>query len=531
MQNSIITPLRSFYKTRPYVVLSVFLFLLSFVTYVNILPNLLFFDDEELIYKNVYVSNLKYLPKYFTSNMVAGAGKISNMYRPILLSSFAFDHAIWNNKPIGYHLTSIVLHGTNSILVFFLILLLFNNQFMAFITAILFVLHPIQTEPIIYASGRTDPLFTFFALLSVLSYISFLKKFRFQTIFYIFSCIFFILSILSKETAITLPFLLILVYYVLEKSKDWNTRRLLASIQPFFLFGIIYIFLRLTVLNFANTLNFYQDSNIYSQNLSVRFFTFARVFFAYLKILIFPKDLIIARTVQIITNPINPYVIAFTVLILTVFIISSILWKINKIFLFSFLWFAITIAPVSGIIPINNIITEHYMYFPSIAFFLVFGYFVNLLWKLQNNAGIRFFFLVVLITIFISLFTRTFIRTFDWRDPITFYTISLKQSPWHIPMKHNLAMAYSEKGKTDIAISIYQDIVKSGDFYPNTHHNLANLYKTLGKYKEAEEEYKKALIMNPNFTFSYYGLFDLYKKTGEKNKLDEITKVINNFNK
>jgi protein O-mannosyl-transferase len=531
MLNNIFSYIKSLYRSRPLIFIPLFLFLLTFVTYVNILPNKLFFDDEELIYKNAYVADLKYLPKYFTENMIAGAGKLSNMYRPLLLVTFAFDHVIWGNNPIGFHLTSIVLHGLNSILVFFLLYLLFKNKMTAFLASVLFSIHPSQSEAVIYASGRTDPLFSFFALLSIICFILFIKTTKHKTILFSLSCLFSILSLLSKETAVILPFLLTAVYLNLNKEKDWDIKKLLVSIQPFFLFSIIYIVFRLTFLNFSNTLNFYTEANIYSQNLLFRLYTFTRVFFEYLKILFFPKNLIVARSIQIITNPLNPYTIAFAILTSVFMIISIMLRRLNNIFLFSFVWFFITIAPVSGIIPINNIITEHYLYLPSLAFFLFIGYVFTFILKVSDKPLVKNLTVFVFIALSGLLITRTIIRTFDWRDAITFYTVSLKQSPWHIPMRNNLAMAYSEAGKTDIAIREYQKVIEIGDYYPNTHHNLANVYKSQGKFKEAEAEYKKALTMNPNFYFSLYGLADLYKLSGEKTKLDEVMKVINTFTK
>src|SRR3989338_3180933 len=98
--------------------IGVVLFLITSAAYFNILQNKLFFDDEELIYKNSYIQNLSYLPKYFTQNMTAGAGKISNMYRPLLLLSLAFDYRLWKLNPAGYHLTSIMLHFFNGLFVY-----------------------------------------------------------------------------------------------------------------------------------------------------------------------------------------------------------------------------------------------------------------------------------------------------------------------------------------------------------------------------------------------------------------------------
>lgn len=516
---------------KNFITISIVLFITACLTYVNILPNKLFFDDEELIYRNTYVADLKYFPQYFTENMVAGAGKTSNMYRPVLLTSFAIDHLLWGNNPLGYHLTSIILHAANSILVYILLLLLFGSHITAFPAALLFVLHPLQSEAVIYASGRTDPLYSFFFLLSVISFIRYLTKNNGSRVLYFLSLTFYLLSLLSKETAFMLPFLLIIVSVHLKNINKTGFRKLLLLLMPYIVVNTVYFILRLTLLNFSNTLNFYMQQNMYSQHLSVRLLTFAGVFWEYLYLYIFPKNLIIARNAEIITTVFHWKVIGFLLLIAVPgFIIYKIFPK-GKTVLFAYFWFFILILPVSGIIPINNIVAEHYLYLPSLSFFALAGLAINAILDKEKNGNVRIPVIVAFTILLMLLAGRTFRRTFDFRDAITFYTVSLKQTPGHVPMMHNLAMAYGEKGDYQEAINLYLSIISQSDTYPNTHHNLANIYKNLGKFEKAEEEYKKALDMDPHFNFSYIGLADLYEKTGEMKKRENVLNIVNSINK
>lgn len=506
------------------------LFLLTLVTYINILPNKLFYDDEELIYKNAYVQNLSFFPKYFTENMIAGAGKSSNMYRPILLISLAVDYVLWKNNPLGYHLTSIILHSLNAILVFLILKKLFQKKILALLTSILFVLHPIQTESVAYASGRTDLLFSFFCLFSILFFLTFLDT-RTRS-FFISSIVLFVLAILSKETAVMLPLLLLFLTFLYKKS---NIKNKLLYLTPFFLISVCYFLLRLTLLNFGNTLNFYSGKNLeaplqlYSSNISVRVFTFAKVFWGFLGITFFPKDLIFSRNAEIISSFFNPFVLAFLILII-IFFFSIFRYK-NKVFVFSFFWVFISLLPVSGIIPINNIYAEHYFYFPLIGIIVFCLYPIVLLPEIVKSRILRLFTYLVFFLISVSLFIRTNTRNNDWKNPITFYTVSLKQSPQNIPMRNNLAMAYADVENLDMAIKEYKNILALSDVYPNPHHNLANVYKQKGLYKEAEEEYKKALAIDPNFFFSMYGLAELYQKTGQKEELIIITEKLEQIQK
>lgn len=519
----------AFFSSRFF--LPVLIIIITVITYINILPNQLFYDDEELIYRNNYVQNLTYLPKYFSENMIAGAGKSSNMYRPVLLISFAIDYSIWKNNPVGYHLTSIFLHVINSLLVFFLILKLFDNKLLSFFTSVFFAVHPVQSEAVAYASGRTDLLFSFFGLSSILLFLSYLIPKKAPSSFYLFSLLSFILSLLSKETAVILPFILILILTLFAAKLNIDKLRASFIIFPYFFITAVYVSLRLTLLNFANTLNFYSAPSAYSQNLFIRLFTFTKVFFEYIKIILFPNDLIYARSTPIVTSFFNPWVLFFILIISAICILAFLNRRKNPLYLFAVCWFFVTILPVSGIIPINSIISEHYLYLPSVSIFLSVSYFFYYLLSKRKNTTVRLTLAIFLAIILSLLSYRTILRNFDWKDPVTFYTKSLYFSPDNIPMRHNLAMTYAEVGQLDLAIREYKNVIAIADVYPNTHHNLANAYKEKGLYQEAEKEYLLTLQMDPNFLFSYAGLIDLYKITGEKEKLEEILKKINKIKK
>lgn len=508
-----------FFRQHRNVILSLILVILAFLTYGSILRNQLFFDDEELIYKNVFVQNLKYFPRYFTENMVAGAGKTSNMYRPILTLSMAIDYFFWHGQPFGFHLTSILLHAANAVLIYFLLLRLFKNQSIAFLTAFIFIIHPVHSEAVSYASGRTDPLFTLFSLLTLLIYSRFLDNQK-KWYMYLFSVIFFTLALLSKESAIIVPVFLPFIVW-LGKGKKGFTPAIILSLLPFAGICFNYIVLRLTILNFSNTLNFYTTQNVYSENIFVRLFTFTKVFFYYLAILFFPKDLVVARSPEILVSPLNIWTVSFCLLII---LLSFLLIKyhMTKTIFFGSVWYLVALLPSSGIVPINNIITEHYLYFPSIGFFFIISLLLMSLWRKLHTPYLRISALSAFCLFSLILFGRTILRTFDWKDAITFYTVSLSQSPWHIPMRNNLALAYQDEGKFDMAMSQYQQIISTSDVYPNPHHNLANIYKAQGKYQLAEEEYYKALAIDPKFQFSLYALLDLYKMTGQTEKMKDI---------
>ncbi len=496
--------------------IATFLFVITFITYANTLPNGLFFDDEDFIYKNVYVQNFS-VSKYFTQNLIAGASKISNYYRPLLLITYGVEYKLFGDAGFIYHFDNLLLHAAAGILLFFLLKKLTKNIFISFLTSTLFLIHPVQTEAVSYASGRSDPLAFVFILLTMLFYLKGTTK------SYVLSLIFFICAFLSRETAIITPALLLLIEFFQTRSiaKTLSRIRLLL---PIISIAIFYFILRLTVLNFQNTLNFYQGQTAYSTHLYYRLLTFLSLLPTYMGFLFFPKTLNLEREATVITTFANPLVIISLFTVIVFFIFSLKLQKKHPLFLFSFLWFFVTIAPTSGIIPINGILYEHFLYLPSIAIFLIVSYCLFLVGMHIKSPAIQNVVAGVVIVSVMLLMFRTIQRNFDWHDPITFYSQIIKLNPRSARVHNNLAMALSEDGRNTEAVKEYRKAIKLSDVYPQTHFNLANSYISLNRIDDAEKEYQNTLRIDPSFVQAYMRLAMLYKQTHQTKKFDTLLK-------
>ena len=134
------------------------LMVVGFLVYSFNLQNKLFWDDDDWIKGNVFVHDFAHTKEIFTQNILAGYGLNSNYYRPLLLLSFAVNYAIGSIKPLGYHLVNNGLHVANGILIFLILLGVFKRRLPAFLAALLFLIHPLQTEAVTYISGRGDPM-------------------------------------------------------------------------------------------------------------------------------------------------------------------------------------------------------------------------------------------------------------------------------------------------------------------------------------------------------------------------------------
>src|SRR5688572_931362 len=173
-----------------------------FLCFANALRNEFVFDDIYLVTVNHQIRSLN-LPLLLSS------------YRPTRDISYAIDFALWGENPFGFHLTSILIHAANVLLVFSLVRRLTKDIVSATIAALIFAVHPIQTDSVTYISGRRDVLFTSFYILAFHSYLSYYRR-RWSVkavAFFLLFLLLWLLSLLSKEMAVSLPVLIFVWHF------------------------------------------------------------------------------------------------------------------------------------------------------------------------------------------------------------------------------------------------------------------------------------------------------------------------------
>ena len=136
----------------------IILIVVGFIVYGNTFVNEMLWDEHDLIINNEYIRDWKYFPKYFSENLIAGSGIVSNYWRPLLLISFFIDYKIGGLEPFVYNLQNMSWHILSSVLFFVLLRRLSLSISVSLLSSLLFLVHPVQTEAITYISGRADPM-------------------------------------------------------------------------------------------------------------------------------------------------------------------------------------------------------------------------------------------------------------------------------------------------------------------------------------------------------------------------------------
>lgn len=495
------------------------LILVTVLAYFSSLGSPFIWDDEQFIQRNVFVQNFDVV-KIFTTSTTEGAGVQSNYYRPLTTLSFAIDRKIWGQNPLGFHLTNLFIHIAAGLVLFSLLEALGLPSIVSFFISLFFLIHPIQTEAVTYINSRGDSLYTFFLFLSLYLFVR--KKAKRKLLLATGIIGAFICSLFSKEIALAGGGLFFLLFLFQNRQElPWRfikqQRVSLFVIGSIMLVTLFYFVLRLSVLNFGNTLNFYGIQSDYSRYISIRLYTFCKVVWMYLGLLVFPYPLHMERSVSLVRSFLDPWVLSLLGLIALVFWLGwQQLKKNNPWVLFATLWFFIMLIPSSGIVPINGILYEHWLYVPMVGFFIALYGVIKFLMnfkKVMAKFLIPFGIVIAILYIFLTVRQNNI-----WADPITFYTYTLSFAPQSARLHNNLGMTLADAGRGKEAILEYEKALSFVSSYPQPYNNLGNIFVSLGNFPKAEEEYQKALQLSPDFTTAKVNLLDLYLKWGKYEK-------------
>src|SRR3989344_1982120 len=524
------------FKKETWLPIAILIITGSFIYSFN-LNNQLFWDDNDWIINNNFVhaiswDNIKF---WLTHNPLAGVGLKSNYYRPFLFFTFAANYMAAGIKPLAYHLTSNFIHIFNGILIFWLVREVFKRRLLAFLVSILFLVHPLQTEAITYISGRGDALVAMFMLLAlVLFHRAETKNEGWGEKNKILSLICLVLGLLSRETGIIFPFLA-LALYVSFISKD----RFIASIKrglmitwPYFAAVIVYGILRLTVLNFQNTLNFYAAPNPYSENLHIRLFSFLPILWSYVKLLIIPMGLHMERSAIVYTSlfqwPVWPVFLGLIGLLAWLRHLYKNQATAFRIWFLGVALFFIPLGPVSGIAPINALIYEHWLYLPMVGFWLVFSFYLIKLFDYFKTKRllIAHYSLLMGLVVYLFFFSYQSIqRNLLWGDPLAFYLDILKYEPDSVRINNNIGNTYYNRKDLENAEKYYRIAASEEDIFAEPHFNLGSILQSRGDIYGAIKEFEKAIEINPDFFYPYQNLAVIYAQQGN------LAKAIENIEK
>ena len=471
--------------------------------YFNTFSNQLVWDDQDTITKNIYIRDYKNIPLFFTPYFWNELHPNPGQYRPLRTVSLSLDFRIWGLNPAGYHITNVLLHTFNVILVFCLVNIIVSKQNdgpglkflnLAFLTGLFFAIHPIHTESINFVKNRSDLLAFLFFLSSILLFIKALDATgcKRRGLLFLGAWALFIPAVFSKEMALTLPGVLAL--YVLCFHPAPGRKSALIHILPYGIIILGFFWFYLTFINPAGTP---APIGVYPHLLTI-----VKTAAIYFKMLLIPFPLIADREFNIPKALSSPDVIPSLLTILLVLAVFARSYRRSTIAFFAIGWILLTLTPAINLVYlVSRPIAEQRLYIPSLGFCLLLAYGIERISLRFRASGPAWPIVVcgVLAGTAIGLYSIiTIHRNFEWQDELTFCAGSVAANPASIRMRYNLGNALSNAERYQAAIEQYQTALCMNPDYLEAHYNLGITYYETGQYDKAIRHYRAVLALAPD---------------------------------
>ena len=525
------------------------------LSYSNTLHHGFVSDDFPQILNNPDLRSLGNIPRLFTQGVWHSEDCGGGLYRPVAFLSWLIEYSVAGPHPFLFHLDNVILHLLCCVMVF-LVLSNITSRTVSLLSALLFAAHPVHTEAVAWVACRMELLFTFFILVSFLIFI----KIREDRIWTAASCASFAAALLSKETAIVLP-LLLLVYGLVFEGVHKDRRiafKFLRDLSPYLLTAAVYLIIRLYVVGLTGSTSQiysnYEDFSAYRM-----FLIMCRAFYEYIRLGFLPFGL---SAEYVFMPPVSMLDVRLLLpaSLLAISIFAYFRGKLGKVAFFGISLFFIGLLPVSNIIPSGIIMADRAMYLPSLGHCILIGLAVqsagtHLSWNRRWLA-------VPVVSILAVSITCTVLRNGFWKDQahvdkaaISFMKNRISLFPGNPISYTQLAGIYMETGEygaapdksltealrlqpdNDQAHAMLAECrFKSGDLagaLPEVDAALAlkrdagyynldgNILKGLKRPEEAAEMFQKAAALAPRSAASMVNLGNLLLERGDDNSAME----------
>lgn len=427
--------------------------------------------------------------------------------------TFAVNYALGGDNVVGFHVVNIAIHLLTSCVAFLLLKRAFRqNVLLAVGGAMIFLAHPLQTQAVTYIVQRATSLAALLFFLAIYLYTraretAEVKRER-QWLFYTGALVCGALAVFIKQNTAILPVAILLFdRYFLSDEHRLQWKKMLYSLTPFALVPawsalhnlLLPIFTTGEVLATLGRM----PNLVHLKHLSPLNYLFTEfsVIWLYLRLLVFPQGQALDYDYPIVATLFTwPTLIALIGIILLLVVATIARDKFPRLS-FGILWFFLTLAVESTIIPLDPVF-EHRLYIPMFAFGLMI---MACCAKLPSRLGLR-----VVSAIILILAVLTWQRNNLWNDPVAFYQQNLEVAPRNERVHLHLGNALMDIGRMADAQRSYENGLKINPDYTLLYLAFSKSYALSNDYQRAVSLLKKALEIDPGNDDIYVNLGGTY---------------------
>ncbi len=509
---------------------------LGAIVYSNTLNGPYQWDDGYYLEQNPFVNSDAGLESLRDNSALYH--KVAERYIPFL--TFAGNYRIHGFRSLGYHAVNLAIHLLNGLLVYALLRITVNTlnvrgrmpaaagPYLPLFVALLFVAHPIQTEAVTYLSQRVGLLAAFFSLLSLTLYARWRTEHETvagsvtrqrqpgetmrQAAVYGLSVLAAVAAMKSKESAFTLPFMIILYEYAfLPQGPKCRLRALLP-----FILTLAVIPLTMAFVVGKGTASGSLTETYGAHSVPEYLFTELRVLMTYLRLLVLPVGQNVDHEYALSHSFFEAPVMLSFLALSGLFILAVILFMrtrrtggAGRLIAFGILWFFLTLAVESSILPLPRVIDEYRLYLPMIGPCLAVLAAVLWLLELPSLRPAARWVLPAFVVLLAAAGFAAHDRNELWNSTIDLWSDAAAKSPGKATVHVNLAAAYLRWGRTEESVreaEIALALDPQGIVRASAHTILGNNYSDLGWSGDAVREFRSALQAEPGYRPALMGL-------------------------
>jgi Flp pilus assembly protein TadD len=472
-------------------------------------------DDNLYVYENPHVQNGLTLDSIIWAFTTTHAGfKI-----PLTWLSLMLDFELYGLNAGGYHLTNLLLHIANVLLVFFILRFMTGALWRSAFVAALFALHPLHVESVAWVTERKDVLSTLFWLLTMWAYLGYVERPGMRR--YLLIIVSFTLGLMAKPMLVTLPFILLLLdywplgrFHTSEQSHSHHatTPKAIHLRQPrSTVFRLVWeklpLFALAAVVSAVTFLAQKSEGAVKSFRvfpIGVRFANALVSYINYIKKMIWPHPLAVYYPHPGNSLPVWKAAGA-GVLLLCISILVLRAARRYPYLVVGWLWYIGTLVPVIGFVQAGSqAMADRFTYVPLIGLYIIIAWGVP---EILSRLPHRNLYLATLsTTLFLFLMALTWKQLQYWKNSISLleHTLEVTSNNWLC--HNNLGVALDREGRTDEAINHYLDALRIKPEYAKAHNNLGVALDREGRTDEAINHYREAVRIKPEYAEAHYNL-------------------------
>jgi protein O-mannosyl-transferase len=526
------------HSVRPNQILLALGLALTFVAYCGSLQYRFVYDDRPQFVDNAWVHSWHYARHYFThqawQHTMVGAN--GNYYRPLFLLWLRTNHWLFGLRPWGWHLTNLLVHLGVTLAVYFLARRVVEDRLTAALAALIFGLHPVHVEAVVWICGITELLMGLLFVGSFLAYLQARDGTRRASLWLAISGVLFWAAMLTKETAVVFPALVFAYEWILGRPTDEiagggsranRVHHALRCTRGYLVLTGLYLVARASALH--GLLHPVQPLP-----LATSIFTWPSVLFFGLRLLVWPVGLSPFYNQPYVTHPtLSNFALPAAGLIG----VGGLLWawargrgdtrslssprspRPRVTFAAAWLWLPLVPLLSLSLIPGDSLVHDRNLYLPSVGLAILAALALRSVhWRglpERGNLAIQGILTAALAVVFVILAT---LQSVVWADDLLLYSRGLAVVPNSSNLKTDLANVMAERGQNDAAVRLYEEVLARDPTHRGANYNLGYLDYRLGRLDEAEKNLRRALAVDPGNpgVLVFFGLTEL-----KKGRLDE----------